>query len=265
MVTFAEKSDHLVSLGFRVFPLIGKHPAIKAWPTLASTDPDVIDAWSRQWPEANVAIACGPGSGIVVVDIDIKNSAGGEDSIRQLERIGCVFPPCPEVVTASGGRHLYYRYRSGLRNIAGVTKGGRGLGRGIDFRTDGGFVVAASSVTDKGSYRWRYRPLTPEFPAFPDWAAIRLRDRPVAIPSDRFEAKGDIAPLVRFAARQQQGGRNNALYWAACRAADAVRSQSVNASSAEAQLVAAGIQCGLPRPEVEATIASAFRSIGDRK
>jgi hypothetical protein len=78
-------------------------------------------------------IDCGK-SGLVVVDVDVKNGKDGRKSLANL-------PPLPEtytVKTKSGGYHYYYRGNS--RNTASV------LGEGLDTRSEGGFVVLYEEV-----------------------------------------------------------------------------------------------------------------------
>src|SRR5438874_4362915 len=48
----------------------GKHPRIKDWVNAATGDMEQITAWWSKWPTANVGIATGKRSGIVVVDED---------------------------------------------------------------------------------------------------------------------------------------------------------------------------------------------------
>src|SRR5665213_2957379 len=55
----------------------GKHPRTPHGFQDATLDPVTIAAWWKRWPTANVAIDCGR-SGLVVVDVDIKNGAQGE-------------------------------------------------------------------------------------------------------------------------------------------------------------------------------------------
>ncbi len=59
--------------GLRVFPCnTGKKPLIKGWPKLATTDSNQIRHWWSKWPSANIGIATGEESGLLVLDIDIK-------------------------------------------------------------------------------------------------------------------------------------------------------------------------------------------------
>ena len=58
--------------GFYVFPLKpkSKEPLTPGGFKDASNDPDKIRAWWRQYPNANIGIATGEISGLMVVDVD---------------------------------------------------------------------------------------------------------------------------------------------------------------------------------------------------
>ena len=72
----------------------GKHPRLTEWQHRASTDPDQIARWWRQWPNANVGIATGETSNLWVLDIDNKESVQvglaivgrGEQSLREMQQ-----------------------------------------------------------------------------------------------------------------------------------------------------------------------------------
>ena len=74
----------------------------------ATTDKDVIRARWRKWPNANIGVATGARSGIVVVDIDPRHD--GNLSFRRLIQQHGPLPPCPKVITGGGGRHRYFEY-----------------------------------------------------------------------------------------------------------------------------------------------------------
>ncbi|MCK2221916.1 bifunctional DNA primase/polymerase [Actinomadura sp. ATCC 31491] len=144
--------------GWRVFPLTprGKKPlrGFTNWERHATTDTDRIAAF---WPRHpyNIGIACGP-SRLVVIDLDqpkpgehppaTHNPQNGEEVFRQL----CAdhSQPYPDrtftVRTRRGGTHLYFTAPEGvrLRNSAGHNGG---LGRLIDTRAHGGYVVGPGS------------------------------------------------------------------------------------------------------------------------
>jgi hypothetical protein len=132
--------------GWKVFPV---RPGSKAPPLTphglkdATTDPAAIRKWWGQWPDANVAIATGPGSKLLVVDIDVDPEKGvnGLSSMEDLEAVGCAFPETLAVRTPRGGLHLYYAYDGAeIGNSAGK------VAPGIDIRGTGGYVLAPPSV-----------------------------------------------------------------------------------------------------------------------
>jgi len=126
----------------------GKHPRTKHGSTDASCDLDQVQSWWKQWPDANIGITTGTGSGIVVLDIDPQHS--GETSLLDLEELHGPLSTSCTVATGGGGRHLYFECpEEGLRNSAGT------LGPGLDMRGDGGYVVGPPSRHASGKcYEW---------------------------------------------------------------------------------------------------------------
>src|SRR5262249_54789219 len=91
---------HGCSCGRQTCDNIGKHPRLPNGVHGASTDPTVIRSWWEQWPDANVGIATGVPSGIVVIDMDGQN---GLNTVR--EKCGGNLPG--PVVKTGKGWHLY--------------------------------------------------------------------------------------------------------------------------------------------------------------
>lgn len=140
-----ERALAYTELGWAVFPLIpnSKRPLTQNGFKDASKDPAVIKRWWAQHPAANVGLATGEVSGLVVVDIDVKNGAKGKESLDLLSGM----TPTLTAQTPSGGWHLYYA-------SPGPTRCRTGLLPGIDIKADGGYVVApASQITGK-PYEW---------------------------------------------------------------------------------------------------------------
>jgi hypothetical protein len=166
--TVATEALHYASaLGWKIFPLhtpvdegvcscgkadcqsIGKHPRTPRGLKDATTDPEQIKRWWQKWPDANIGIATGAVSGLLVIDVDPRH--GGWQGLEEFfKRTGEVFPPTVEVITGSGGRHFFFRMPDAdIRNSAG------NLGAGLDVRANGGYVVAAPSVHASGNrYQW---------------------------------------------------------------------------------------------------------------
>lgn len=114
--------------GFRVFPLYtpvdggcscgngncnapGKHPRVKGWKREATTDESTIRNWWSKWPSANVGIATGKESGLVVVDLDGPLGIDNWESL--CDQYG--FKPDTLIVTTGRGRHLYFSHPGGAQ------------------------------------------------------------------------------------------------------------------------------------------------------
>ncbi len=119
----------------------GKHPITKKGFKEATTNRELILRWWTSHPNANVAVATGSESGLVVIDLDVKNGVDGVDSLKALGPV----PQTLTVRTGSGGLHLYYKHPGGT-----VSNSARKLGPGIDVRGDGGYVIAPPSVHISG-------------------------------------------------------------------------------------------------------------------
>jgi Bifunctional DNA primase/polymerase, N-terminal/Primase C terminal 1 (PriCT-1) len=135
--------------GLRVHPCGEKLPLLKDWPNRATIDPATISLWWDSRPDANVAIATGGASRLLVVDVD--PDAGGEASFARLEQKHEPMPATAEVVTPRGGRHLYLTVPDG-RPLPGNSAGK--LGAGVDTRGAGGYVLAPPSVVAGRRYAW---------------------------------------------------------------------------------------------------------------
>lgn len=195
--------------GWRVFPLFepstkgcscgkadcdraAKHPRTKHGLKDATTDEKQILDWWSKWPSANVGIATG--QGLLVIDIDV--AAGGTESMARLVEEHGRLPPTPVVQTGGGGWHYLLRAEDGLRNSQGK------LGRGVDVRADGGYVVAAPSLHASGAtYSWvkARSPDEVEVAEAPAWLVALLRPPPRALPSARPLQRDDVASAYRRA------------------------------------------------------------------
>lgn len=133
----------------------------------------------------NVAIATGRVSGVFVVDVDIKNGAGGDDSLKDLEREHGDLPHTVEAITWSGGRHIFFKYPE--RGMGCRT----GIRPGIDIRGDGGYVIAPPSVIEGRSYAWEVSHLPEDtmIAEAPEWLLELLEEKQPAVDLSDKEAK----------------------------------------------------------------------------
>jgi hypothetical protein len=142
--------------GIPVFPCEpgGKRPLTYNGFWDATTNLNRVKAWWGRWPDANVGVPTGKGSGLLVLDVDPRD--GGPESLATLERENGPLPETARARTGGGGVHVFFRYpaEKEVRNSAGW------LGLGLDVRGEGGYVVVPPSRT-QGSYEWidRSRPV----------------------------------------------------------------------------------------------------------
>jgi hypothetical protein len=234
----------------------------------ATTDLATVQRWWRQWPAANIGIATGDASGLVVVDVDPDH--GGVDTIRSLIGRNGPLPRGPVVRTGSGGWHLYFRHPGhDVRNSAGL------LGAGLDVRADGGYIIGPPSRhATGGAYRWR-EPV-PGLPDLPDWLLTAL-ERPQAEPrTDRFDGPVRLDRTLSAWARAAlhgeaervrtapQGQRNHTLNRAAFSLGQIVESGILDASTVEHTLMHSALTSGLGEREAALTIRSGLTAGRER-
>jgi putative DNA primase/helicase len=121
-----------------------------------SRDPAEIESDSEQWPQANVGVATGAESGILVIETDTADGHGegvdGEAALAELElRLGKL-PDTTMALSPSGSKHRYFQHPGEdirIPNSASV------LAPGVDVRGDGGMVFAPPSLRRGGKrYVW---------------------------------------------------------------------------------------------------------------
>ena len=224
----------------------GKHPRTRHGIKDATASKSQIKAWFSRWSHANIGIAAGSASGILVLDIDPRN--GGDETFKRLEvELG----PLPETVTADtggGGHHLFFTYPDFKVK---KDNAGKRLGRGIDVLSDNSFLIAAPSLHFSGNrYRWQegrsFNDLNP-VPLPEPWLA-RLREDAETQP-EADETPPNQARVV------DEGGRNDHL----TRIAGMLQRGGVAAEAITAALTAenaANCSPPLPLAEVKKIVAN---------
>jgi hypothetical protein len=204
MARVAERLN--IALGFaargvRIIPQTrGKTPPVgfKDPAGKASTDPEVIRKWAREYPDCNWAALAGKVSGFVALDSDIKHEGqNGEHTLAALEKQYAVLPITLTVRTGSGGRHRYFVYPDGVEELPHKTE----LGPGLELLADKHFVtLPGSSYADGREYVLLQ---DGEMARCPSWLLESIQAL-----STRKEAKKE---RKNFGEKYENGQRNDAL------------------------------------------------------
>ncbi|MBN2094250.1 MAG: bifunctional DNA primase/polymerase [Candidatus Zambryskibacteria bacterium] len=200
MAVLREYAKDYLKSGVSVIPLQpkGKTPLLK-WTEFQKRKPTLeeITTWWEKTPDANIGIVTGKISRLLVIDIDTKE---GWEFVKQK---GYGAKACPIVETGGGGVHLYYRYPDGE-----ITVGAR-IGEerhGIDYRGEGGYVVAPPSQHTTGKY-YKWNKYIPDFTIFrnlpepPKWILEEIK---------KIKKYGGEESIKNIAKGVKKGGRNNA-------------------------------------------------------
>ena len=125
----------------------GKHPKTRNGLKDATTSNKSITQWWEKKPDANIAIRTGKESGLVVLDVDTKSN--GFESLGSLQNNFDELPKTLIAETGSKGNHIFFKHPGNkLKTRAGILAG-------IDFRGDGGYIIAPPSLhISGGSYNW---------------------------------------------------------------------------------------------------------------
>lgn len=136
----------------------GKHPIGDLVPhgvKDATTDEDLINEWWERHPSANIGVATGAASGIVVLDVDER---AGDEWLE--EHCGTL---CTLKSNTGKGSHYFFRHpgtrvKNSVKRIPG-----------LDIKGDGGYVVVPSSRHINGRrYTWDQKSHPPSPDALAD-------------------------------------------------------------------------------------------------
>lgn len=242
--------DVAATLPWPVFACDGqKRPVVATGFKAATRDRDAIMEQFSRPSAAMIGVPTGSPSGIVVIDVDIKNGAKGQDWLD--ENIDAL-PETRTHRTQSGGLHLVFIAPPGveIRNSASR------VAPGVDVRGEGGYIIAPPSpgyqIADHHDPaempRWLIRAcLPPEEPRAAPAASTDRHERYVQSAID-----GEIAAITRAG----EGTRNDTLHKAAVKLGTLVGAGALSRGDAEVELTRAGQMTGLPSREVLATVKS---------
>ena len=241
----------LASRGIPCFPcLADKTPATPHGFKSAACNPKAAAELWQCHPGPLVGVPTGEASGFDVLDIDPRNG-GNTWFDRERYRL----PLTRQHRTRSGGWHVLFRYRPGMRNSAGR------IARGIDIRATGGYIVW-----------WPAAGLPIENPAaiaeWPAWLLDRLapKSQARAVAAVPIRGQGYALAALRRAVdavgRAVPGTRNETLNREAFALSRFAGNGALDPQQIATALATAALAAGLPEREVRGTLASAFRAAG---
>jgi hypothetical protein len=251
----------LARAGLPVFPCLpSKAPACRNGHKAASSDPQAVAALWRRSPGELVGVPTGAASGFDALDLDLPRHAEALDWWHEARSES---PVTRTHQTRSGGLHLFFVHRPGLRCWAGRPV------IGIDGRSTGGYIVwwpaAGEPVLEAG-------PLA----EWPDWLLTAVQPPPPATrapwnPEPILREGGDrahryaIAALANAAGRvaaAPAGSRNATLNGQAYGLGRLIAARALDSQTVAARLAAAAAAAGLSEREIVLTLTSALTAAG---
>lgn len=257
--TLAGAAIRFANLGIPVFPCVpgGKQPLTPSGFHDATSSARIVYDWWQRTPQANIGLPTGARTGVVVVDVDVHHGGSGFAAFERARAEGLAERWGWVVRTPSGGIHAYYPTTPDREQRSWQVPSAH-----VDFRGDGGYVIAAPSRVEVNGASNSYEVIASATRSAEPVDARRFREfleparrTPPAPLSQLATARCRPEALARVVALTPEGGRNRALFWASCRMVEAGQSRD----SALGHLMPAAQHAGLPDREIESTIDSAFR------
>ncbi len=213
----------------------GKHPLVSwGWLQQELPDEDNVREWWSRWPEANIGLATGALSGVVVLDSDSM------DALTAVLSNGGVEPTAMVTTGRPNGIHWYLQH-PGYRVVNFASPSGH---EGLDFRGDGGYAVLPPSLHESGErYRWQKDSLAFELSTVPPWLADLLGTG--RTPSEPYRPSLKPDELVQGI---DDGSRDDSLWRFACR----MRADDLPLEYAELLIEQAATRSRPPFPTPEA-------------
>jgi hypothetical protein len=237
---------------------IDKVPLIARGYYGASVEAIDLARWWRKWPDALFALRTGLPGGIAVLDLDPRHGADLTLADRYTTR---------KHRTRSGGLHLIFQHRRGLRSS--VSK----IGPGIDVRGAPGCVVwwplyDCEVVCEGPIAEWpeELLPAVQERERGSHHLTSRMWGTPFPLSTSATRhPPARVRSLLNCVETAAEGSRNETLFVTACTFFEMVGEGVMSILIARRLLTGSGRLCGLPRDEIAATIEKGFAHVARKR
>ena len=239
----------LADAGMPVFPCrADKTPTTPHGFKNAVTDSATVRELWRQRPGPLIGVPTDAVSGINLLDLDFPRHPESQTWYDQNRHR---LPVTRTHGTLSSGLHLLFKHDPSVRGSAGK------IVPGVDTRGSGGYLIWWSAAG---------LPVLSDAPlaSWPDWLLAEFRPKPrpsiSASSALRFCSNSWLRGLIRTVATAPEGKRNCILFWAACRAGEAIGGGKLNETLTVELLIRTAARCGLEHKEAANTVRSGVRT-----
>src|SRR5215475_12508235 len=202
-----------------------------------------------------IGMPTGAASDKVVLDGDVDPGKGidGPQELAQLVAKNSPLPKTPTSVTPRTGIHYFF-----ARPESPVIKNSKGkLGRGLDIRGEGGYVILPPRVRSDGTpYRWANGADFSSCAQLPAWLIKIL----VTSPRERTWAKNALEKECAAVAAAKPGERNDILNKAAFNLFQIVAGGALDGDLVRDELYSAAVLCGLVDDDGEGQVWATIES-----
>jgi len=256
----------------------GKHPIPSKWTEVATDDKTQITEWWKVKPQANIGIACGPESGIFLVDID------GDKSVERMKVFattrGADINSDLNTVKSktSRGFHLVFKWDDRLAELKNWTK----LSEDLDIKSTGGQFVAPPSAHKSGiQYEWITPPWGVDPKPLPDWLFDFLKTEQAKKKQEKLKKKVEDAKKRKYQVGKyvdvaiddelhilrsvSEGERNTQLNESAIKLYGLSKGGYIDRSDVDSALAREARRLGLKEREIRATMDSAWNGAEARE
>jgi len=192
-----------IPASWHIFPL-AKYAKVPAKGSAGFHDALVRDAALKKWPDIHAGnIGLFPGaSGLLVIDVDVKTHKDGTpgvgiETMKALQSKHGKLPETLTIKTPSGGWHLYFQ-KPDIDHV-----GNDSIGKDIDIRCDGGYVLTPGCYVIDPRYEGFYE-VTKDKPiaALPDAWVKLFKPKPKHAPQKPLQPatgtyRGNNGPATR--------------------------------------------------------------------